>query len=420
MDETERPEDLGPLTDDEAEFAGRLPEAMAGATRTPPPLGDLVGRAVRRGQRLKALRNASVGGSVLAVAVAGVLVAGLPGVMSTAPGPQTAASSPTASSGGPDRRPVSGPATADALREVLPRGGTFSGQTVRTSPGGASTEAVYRTAHGTSGFMAVLSPGVRPASLPDACLPPEVRPFDHCTTGLMPDGAAFASTRSYTHPDSDTGQKLWSVDLWPRGGGHLTLTEWGGGGEKATESDVDPVVAPPRLLTAAADPRWRPLLKAAASWYVPPANHGPAEGPLPADRMISTLRSLLPAGTRVTGPDSQDGFAQLVADDGHGRALVAVNDQSRMWDSLKNHMACGAAPHCTSGTLADGGTWRLYDEPERGGAVSRIMDVLHRDGQRVAVRETTSFSQATAPDRTTQLLSDVRMREIALDAAWRG
>jgi hypothetical protein len=432
------------VTDEE--FAARLPDALnATADRFPAPSADLVPSAVQRGRRLRLVRNAQVGGgAVLALAALGGVLAGT-GVLGAAPGVRHDVL-PAASSATPSAVPTPSASVTEqdmirTLERLLPPGGTVSRAAGRGSAaagvdGSPFAQLTYTDAHGgTSGIdIDIARPGPWNAQQ-DGCLPVEVRPYDQCAVRTLPDGATAVEDKSYTYPSGHTGQRRWTSDVWTVGGAHLSVEEFGGGGEKGSTSSADPVLSLARLTAIADSLSWAKAIAAvpAPRSYVTPtttpggaaggagAGAGSHPGPaLSGAKMWSALRALVPSRYVLTSPNVQDGLVQAVLDDGHGRNMIEVDDQRGMADkSLITYMACQPdESDCTSHTLPDGTIVKTYTQTGTSGAVSRIFDTLHQDGHRVLVRETNSYSENGPVTRPAPALSTAQLQAIAFSDKW--
>ncbi|GAB3833719.1 hypothetical protein ACFPIJ_09580 [Dactylosporangium cerinum] len=175
----------------------------------------------------------------------------------------------------------------------------------------------------------------------------------------------------------------------------------------------------PTLTSAAPSPRTRP-------------------SDVPADVMLNTLLSLLPAGLTVSEPYSQKGFAEVVLNDPAGRGKVQINVQPGfnrvvpsgrvVGDDPMDVFTCAkrrdpAGTQCTGSTLPDGTIVVLTEGPSEDAGHDRIQrrmaDVYRPDGVRVvigtwnAVREKTNTATRAEPPLTVQ-----QLQAIATDPAW--
>lgn len=140
-------------------------------------------------------------------------------------------------------------------------------------------------------------------------------------------------------------------------------------------------------------------------------------------QMIRVLKSLLPRGGKISDEQSQEGYAALVWDDGHGKSMIGVNAQHDMGDVLAGRMGCeGEYIECQTLTLADGTLVKRAERAsEKGGsAVVWLVDTLHPDGRRVIVQEVNSTIEGGPVTRPEPPLTLDRLQTIALDSRWAG
>ncbi|MFE2585778.1 hypothetical protein [Streptomyces sp. NPDC059378] len=144
---------------------------------------------------------------------------------------------------------------------------------------------------------------------------------------------------------------------------------------------------------------------------------------LPAHRMARVLKSLLPKGGKISDEFSQDGYAQLVWNDGHGKSMIGVNAQPDMGDVLGGHMGCEREYiECQALVLADGTLLkRVKRASEKGGsAVVWVVDTLHPDGRRVVIQEVNAATEGGAVTRPEPPLTLDQLQTIALNPRWAG
>ncbi|GHF54752.1 hypothetical protein GCM10010218_40040 [Streptomyces mashuensis] len=413
-------------------FARRLSAALENAAHAcPPPSTDLVGRATERGRRMRRARAFQVGAGCTAltlVALGGTLLGTGGAGDATAPRDVPPAASGPAR---PATAPViSGEEMAAILKSLMPKDGTVSDASGTGSAGAGdknrtalTAKLTYTDTHGTTGVdIAVrrLEPGDRPGG----CLPVEVRPYDTCEAHTLPDGSTLYTTKSYTHPNADTGQRRWYAELATADDAVLFLQEFGGGGEKASGSGAAPALSVEQLGEIVRSPAWR---KAVAALPAPASGTPTAPGRRGADdqRPAAVLMSLLPPGGRITDRNADAGLVQLVYDDGHGKSMIEADVQTGMTDALSGLMDCppdSGSSHCRSETLPDGTRVKVTQAPsEKGGsAVVRAADTLRPDGRRVLVREINSYAESGPVTRPEPPLSPDRLRTMALDPKWFG
>jgi hypothetical protein len=417
--------------EDESALARDLPGALRAASDVfPGPRPDLVGRGHTRGRRLRRnrrIRLAVAGTALAAVAMSGVyVVAGLGDdakrQTASSPTQSSAASGPTASAPIPT---VSAEQMLATLKSLLPQGGTFSDERSRgTEPAtvkpveGAFASLVYRNGAGASSGIDV---SIGRSTGTGQCLPRQVRPYDQCTATPLPDGSTLVTTKGFTYPSSDKGQKMWTAELVRPDGIAVEVHAYGGGGEKGSTSTAEPVLTTAQLEEIAKSPAWAPVAASAAGATAPqqPQERGPA-----GDKVVALLKSFLPQGTTVSDESAGVGHASFVADDGHGESSVGVTVQSNMTKALAPVFTCdqhGAqALSCDLETLSGGAKLMLLKEKsEKGGdAVRWTADLLRPDGSRVVVSSINSYAEAAAPTRSAPVLDLAQLKAIATDARW--
>lgn len=416
-------------------FEEQLPAALGvAADEFPLPGPDLVRRATARGRRLRRIRIAQVGATAVAltvVAVTGTVIGtgALGGGSNGTPqavGPATQPHSTT----GPATRPVGSAVSdqdmIDTLKSLLPPGGTVSeasGRGTDSGDGTLSAQLTYRLGHGTSGIDISLSrliPNIpRDQQGDGGCVPVEIHPYDVCTTGTLLDGSTLSTTKSFTYPNSNHGQRRWTAALTTKAGAQLFVEEFGGGGEKSSTSSAKPVLTTTQLDAIVTSPAWA---KAIGSIPVPePTPPSDENGGPSGAQMTAAITALLPKGGVLTDWDASTGLVEVVYNDGHGRNMIQVDAQENMGALLADHMGCADAHgYCEATTLADGTKVKVTKQPsEKGGsAVAWQVDTLHPDGRRVSVMEFNSYAQAGPVTRPRPALSLAQLQAIALSPKW--
>ncbi|MFF9770395.1 hypothetical protein ACF1GT_28095 [Streptomyces sp. NPDC014636] len=416
------------------EFEARVARAMSRATvEFPPHSADLVRRSVGRGRRMRLFAAARITAAAAAVVTAGggLLATGALGghgdgttdqLRTATRGRATEQPTPRAAS------PVSGEEMVRTLKSLLPPGGTVSAASgTGTQDGGPgvrpAAELTYTTARGSSGIditLARLDPRIPGEQQGDGgCLPVEVRPYDKCTTEKLPGGAVLNTTKSFTYPNGDTGQKRWYVVLTTAEGAQLTVQEFGGGGEKASADDTDPPLSIAQLTSIVRSPAWEKAIAALpAPEPTPTTAASTGRQHAPGTRLSQVLKAHLPRGGTVSDENAGDGLVQLVYDDGHGKNMVEVDVQYGMTTDLAGHMGCaGVTGHCEATTLDDGTrVKKVRGTSEKGGSAQVwLVDTLYPDGRRVVAREVNSFAESAPVTRSRPALGMDRLLGIALD-----
>ncbi|POX54086.1 hypothetical protein [Streptomyces sp. Ru72] len=418
------------------DFEERLTRAMSRAiSEFPPHSADLVRRSVARGRRMRLIRATQVAAATAAfaaVAAGGTLMA------TDALGSGGGGSPEQLRPGGPvhsteqspSRAPasISGDEMVRTLKSLLPSGGTVLATSGRGSEGGdtvvwPSARLTYSTADGTSGIdiaIARLDSGAAAGQQGQGgCLPVEVRPYDKCTTRKLPGGGVLSTTKSFTYPNSDTGQKRWYVVYTTRDGAQLTVQEFGGGGEKGSASGADPLLSIAQLTSIVRSPAWNTAIAALPAPQEAPAATSSAGGKrVPGTRLTEVLKSHLPRGGTVSDVNADDALVQLVYDDGHGKNMVEVDVQYDQTRFVAGLMGCaGVSAGCEAVTLADGTkVKKVKGHAEKGGSAAVwLVDTLRKDGRRVAVREVNSYAESGPVTRPQPALSMDQLVAIALD-----
>ncbi|NKQ29066.1 hypothetical protein [Streptomyces galbus] len=159
--------------------------------------------------------------------------------------------------------------------------------------------------------------------------------------------------------------------------------------------------------------------------------------PVTADRMIATLKGLLPEGTVSDARGGGSGgrtaapFAQLVFDDGKGAAALPVGlgrvapggDDARQLTECPDKVLA-AYDACTSERQPDGSVVRVlkgYEYPDRRVATRLwTADLVSADGAHVSVSEWNAAAEKDAPvTRPEPPLTAAELRDLAAAPAWR-
>ncbi|MFK0023658.1 hypothetical protein [Streptomyces sp. NPDC090798] len=402
----------------------------------PPHSADLVQRSIAQGRRMRlfgATRVAAVTALAL-VTAGGTLMAtdafGSRGGDGTPD--QLRADAPARSTGQPPSREPSSISEDEMVRtleSLLPPGGTVSAASGRGSQSDGpvvwpTAKLTYSTANGSAGIdlaIARLESDI-PADQQQGqagCLPVEVRPYDKCTTEKLPGGAVLNTTKSFTYPTSDTGQKRWYVVFTTADGVQLTVQQFGGGGEKGSSSGADPLLSIAQLTSIVRSPVWSKAIAAVPAPEEPPSTSASTGTKrVPGARMTRVLKSHLPQGGTLSDLNAGDGMVQLVYDDSHGKNMVEVDAQYDRTALLAGHMGCAdVTGECQAMTLADGTkVKKVKGRSEKGGsALVWLVDTLRPDGRRVVAREVNSYAEAGPVTRPQPALSTDELLNIVLD-----
>lgn len=416
------------------EFDQLFPGALqAAGDLFPGPPPGLVERGVSRGRRMRRARVARTSAVAVSLALiaAGGAVAGshvFRGATAQTASSPTPPAKTSASAGPSAAAGVSSQWMISTLEGLLPPGGTFteaSGRGTEPQLSGsvaAYASVVYHSQGGISGIDVSLSrfaAGTSVTSTDYSSCPSTIEsPYSVCGTQTLPDGSLLVVDKGFTRPQYDTGQRSWSVVLIRTDGAMIQATEFGGGAEKGTTSPVDPVLSTDQLTAIARSASWQPAL----ALIKPPARATASPpGVMAQAEVMSTLTSLLPRGLTLSNRSGQDGFAELVVDDGHGRTAVELNVQHLAGLSMTCPSPATQGSTCSATTLPDG-TREVVDQgPSDSGdaAVTQwTVDTLRPTGLRVVVFEFDSASASGPVTRAAPALTIAQLQQIATSALW--
>lgn len=422
--------------DPDRDFDALFPGALRAAGEVfPDPPGDLVARGIARGRHMRRARTVRVSATAvsLALVVVGGAVVGTKVLSGSGSGVAAAAPTPRQSlSASPSAPGVSDQSMISSLESLLPSGATFSDATGRgaeTDPvlnavapfasvvvhtdGGSSEIDVdlYRVAAGTPVTATSYS------SCPGAV----EHPYGSCTSHTLADGSLLKTAKDFTRPQTNTGQKLWSATVIRGDGSIIEVTEYGGGAEKSVTNPVDPILPTDQLAAIAQSGVWQPALALINS---PGGQTAAAPAFVPQEKVMATLISLLPSGLKKSDQSGQNGFAELVIDDGRGKTAVEINVQPNM-AGLAGSMNCashaGQPGTCTASTLPDGTkevVTRGASPSGNGAVVQWRVDALRPDGLRVVVFEFNAASASGPVTRSEPALTVAQLSQIATSQLW--
>ncbi|WP_234389135.1 hypothetical protein [Streptomyces sp. AS58] len=240
-------------------------------------------------------------------------------------------------------------------------------------------------------------------------------PFSRCTVTRLPDGAKLAVNRSPEDDSHPSGPEIFTAVVTYAGGKQVMVaqTDVRSNGEGPADVKESPLTQE-QVTAIATSTVWTPIFS-----KMPEPPEQPLQSPVMTGQQIArTITSLLPAGLRATDPGGSDGFGHVVADDGHGKGLVAVNVQK--WDphdeAMKEVFKQG------SKTLADGTRIRIAKGPALGdgkNAVEWTVDTLRKDGFRVVIMTVNAKAYKLPAGRSEPPLTIQQLRQIALSGVWR-
>jgi hypothetical protein len=242
-------------------------------------------------------------------------------------------------------------------------------------------------------------------------------PYSVCSTHTQPDGSLLVVDKDFTRPQTNTGQRAWSVVLIRTDGAMIQVSEYGGGGEKSATSSANPVLSTDQLAAIARSAAWRSALAV----INPPARAAASPSGMAQAEVMSILTSLLPHGVAISNEEGQTGFAELVFNDGHGKTALEVNVQQLPGMAMDCVSRTEQGTTCSATTLADGTRQVVTQTPASTGArpVTRwLVDTLRPSGLRVVVGEFNAASSSGPATRAIPGLTITQLEQIATSALW--
>ncbi|MEU8078951.1 hypothetical protein AB0B31_26360 [Catellatospora citrea] len=191
--------------------------------------------------------------------------------------------------------------------------------------------------------------------------------------------------------------------------------------------DAQPAVPLPQVALASASPSPSP----SAAGGCPCPTGEPA-----AAKVLAALKALLPTGSAVSQPVSQDGFAEVVITDRLGRTKVMVNVQPAFGQAgkpgggdMRDIFTCKGRKDwaqrgttCIERVLDDGTRIVVTEGPETTGhdrIVQRTVDLLRPDGVRVAVTAYNAVKpKGNTPTRKVPVLTLAQIEAMATSPRW--
>ncbi|MFJ4782862.1 hypothetical protein [Streptomyces sp. NPDC088794] len=385
----------------------------------------LVAAGSVRGRRRLLLRRAAVTGGVAGIALVGVGGALLLPDAGTTLQNQASATSPvsTTATPGKDTRGLDvGSSLAKTLEGLLPKGEFDQMATWGVEGSSAFTGIVYDDGKGASAIgltIGRVDPESQEAAQFTQCPGKALTHYDACRTEKLADGSRLMIYQGYEYPDRRVDTKWWSAELVTPQGHHVTLNEWNSAAEKDSPiTRPQPPLSPAQLKKIVTASVWRDAVDSLPAGSTKPATpSGPTATVVEGEPVVTTLKSLLPKGFKVTetGPGEDVGYGYLVVDDGKGKTFVQVNVQPDMSDVADDLFGAG------SETLPDGTKVAEHQGPgEKGGegVVMWTVDTMRPDGYRVVISAFNSGAQDTPATRATPALTMAQLRAIALDTTW--
>ncbi|WP_146087466.1 hypothetical protein [Thermomonospora echinospora] len=409
----------------------KLSETMRIAMADVRPPADLAAAGLARGHRMRRrARLLRAGGTVLglsAIAVAGVSVLGDDSRRTETLTPQVTASSSPAT----PANPVPHKEVVRIFRGLLPAGGRL---TVDPPWPGIGLASVVDGQFDDGKGPAAISLSIRRVSPsePEAqCVPVQIHPYDDCKATRRSDGSVLVLNKGFTRPQFNTGEKLWYAELSRPGGILIHLGQYNSPEEKHEGGPTrpDPPLTLAQMTSIVTDPAW---VRVAARLPAPGQPVGPdLYEEHPGEKLMATLRRLLPAGGRITHPQISDGYVSLIFGDAKGRTTIDVNVQTwRNKDPQSGPSGCRERTKddppdasCTKRTLSGGAVvylqQRAADVVESGVTV-RIADVMYPDGLRVVAMVANGTSLKSGPKtRDTPALTLEQLYRLVTDPSWR-
>ncbi|WP_432065961.1 hypothetical protein [Streptomyces sp. C10-9-1] len=417
-----------PTGDFEQELGAVL--RRTGGTLGPFDRAVLVEGGLARGRRRVVLRRVATGGTVLALAAAGLLGGYAGGLLGPGGGERgrVAAENPVPlpSQDGA----VSARRMVDTLTALLPEGELTRQSGRGSGPGPEGSAPTASVVHDDGGGAALIRVGLGRTGLGDGtaeqlltCPAKAYTDVDDCRESTLGNGSRALVVEGYVY-GRDRGAKQWRATVVTPSGAVIDVSEYNAPEEKGTEATrEDPPLSSEALLALASDPSWLPV---AADYLADLADQGPppdaAEEPRPpagpsSGDVPATLKGLMPKGTTVVEEGGDSGFGYVVVDDGRGGSRVQVNVQSGMED-LRGGLSGGET--LPDGTLVSERQEEDPDQKGGRGAVGWTVDTLRPDGFRVLVMAFNAPGQGQDAVRPTPALTMAQLRALALDPAWRG
>jgi hypothetical protein len=420
-------------TDDD--FEHHLPGALRAAVEGyPGPSPDLVRRGIARGRqqrRARVLRGAAVAAvlTVSGVAAVSARLGAFDGSAAHSAPANEQSRPPTATvSPPPHESPAPEPEHIDLvplLRKALGTGtltdatGTFDVSGPRVTRPKAVVSGQYTVDGRTTSVSVEITrpvPGSDEARTNQGgCLAVRNGPAGHCESVAQPDGthAVVWSQRSLTLPDSSLDR---ITVVFPRGdGGQVSVTSGGerlpstpGGGTSVPQAPGGGVQTLPtkeQLIEVARSPVWDPVVD---------------KQPLPNERLLSLVPSMLPSVVQVVAPTGDNEHARFALLDTQGRSELTVDVLANSGAAYRGCTERADVGSCRSLDLPDGTRLVTTTVGESAGGVGDQTwetTAYHPNGLRVLVGVTNSPDGKTVL-RATPSLSLDQLEALAGDSRW--
>lgn len=158
-----------------------------------------------------------------------------------------------------------------------------------------------------------------------ACPPRANFPYDQCTREQLGVGTVTIDD-GYRDPLKTTGVELWTATLTTPDGKQVVIQEWNSTTpDSPQKSRAHPPLSNEQLKKAVAGNEWQALLSPLKEQG--PAPSAPNTPELTKQQIQTTLERLLPPTFTLSDQDGLQGYFSVVADDGHGKALITATIQ---------------------------------------------------------------------------------------------
>ena len=414
-------------------FEDELTDALNDTAHTfQPDLTALVNAGVSDGRRRNRRRRAlGVLGTVTALAVVAVGGTFASGVLSSDQHTSKSADrkpTPSATRTTPPAVPVNPAATPKpytqkqleaVLKSLLPKGsvtfpkdnpnfdGTFGGVTFDDGHGAAEIDVnLQQLTSGDSG-----ADGLK-------CPDPAYVPNDVCTLTQLADGSHLEILKGWEYPTMKGGMKEWDAWLTTPQGGRVGISEYNSAQEKSAVTRTNPPLTSDQLKAIVTSSRWIAPLAAVPKPKSLSTQTGSPN--LTSQHILGMLNSILPVGIARSQGNGQQGFADLLLNDGKGNGLFQINIQD--WSAaLAKSKGAGAKSgdnpvslFAGATVLSDGSKLRTSQESGQWTA-----DLLRTDGLRIVVMEFNAPGQNVAATRADPVLTMAQLKAVVTSPVWK-
>lgn len=247
-----------------------------------------------------------------------------------------------------------------------------------------------------------------------ACPPRANFPYDQCTREQLGVGTVTIDD-GYRDPLKTTGVELWTATLTTPDGKQVVIQEWNSTTpDSPQKSRAHPPLSNEQLKKAVAGNEWQALLSSLKEQG--PAPSAPNTPELTKQQIQTTLERLLPPTFTLSDQDGLQGYFSVVADDGHGKALITATIQRWKPEEPNINQIFAHAD-----TLPNGVKIVTRESPFPNGANGTTQwdsDTFRKDGFRVLISELNTTAFGLEKTRPLPPLSISQLSRIALDASW--